>query len=113
MKALSKTFLMLAALNCGVASAERIKDLTTVTGVRANQLVGYGLVVGLDGTGDRTTQAPFTSQSLINMLQRQGVAIPPGTNLQLTNIAAVTVHAEIPPFAKPGQTIDVNVSGAE
>lgn len=90
--------------------AERIKDLASVSGVRANQLVGYGLVVGLDGTGDRTTQAPFTTQSLINMLERLGVTLPPGTNLQLKNIAAVAVHAELAPFAKPGQTIDVTVS---
>ena len=101
---------LLAAFSIGAAHAERIKDLTTVSGVRGNQLVGYGLVVGLDGTGDRTTQAPFTSQSLINMLQRLGVSIPPGTNLQLSNIAAVSVHAELPPFAKPGQTIDITVS---
>ena len=92
------------------ARAERIKDLATVAGVRSNQLVGYGLVVGLDGTGDQTTQAPFTTQSLINMLERLGVTLPPGTNLQLKNIAAVAVHADLPPFAKPGQTIDVTVS---
>lgn len=102
--------LLFCLLPCGAAHADRIKDLTSVEGVRGNQLVGYGLVVGLDGTGDRTTQAPFTSQSLINMLQRLGVSIPPGTNLQLSNIAAVAVHAELPPFAKPGQTIDVTVS---
>jgi flagellar P-ring protein precursor FlgI len=110
MKLMSKVLVAFVAFGCGIAHAERIKDLTSISGVRSNQLVGYGLVVGLDGTGDRTTQAPFTSQSLINMLQRLGVAIPPGTNLQLSNIAAVTVHAEIPPFAKPGQTIDVTVS---
>lgn len=92
------------------AKAERIKDLASVSGVRANQLVGYGLVVGLDGTGDRTTQAPFTTQSLINMLERLGVTLPPGTNLQLKNIAAVAVHGELAPFAKRGQTIDVTVS---
>jgi flagellar P-ring protein precursor FlgI len=92
------------------ARAERIKDLATVAGVRTNQLVGYGLVVGLDGTGDQTTQAPFTTQSLINMLERLGVTIPAGTSLQLKNIAAVVVHTELPPFAKPGQNIDVTVS---
>ncbi|MEE4185180.1 MAG: flagellar basal body P-ring protein FlgI [Gammaproteobacteria bacterium] len=92
------------------ASAERIKDVATVAGVRANQLVGYGLVVGLDGTGDRTIQAPFTSQALLNALNQLGVRLPPDTNLQLQNIAAVAVHAELPPFAKPGQTIDVTVS---
>ncbi len=92
------------------ARAERIKDLATVAGVRTNQLVGYGLVVGLDGTGDQTTQAPFTTQSLVSMLERLGVTLPPGLNLQLKNIAAVAVHAELPPFAKPGQTIDITVS---
>ena len=90
--------------------AERIKDLASVAGVRSNQLVGYGLVVGLNGTGDQTTQTPFTVQSIINMLTQFGVTIPPGTNLQLKNVAAVTLHAELPPFAKPGQDIDVTVS---
>jgi flagellar P-ring protein precursor FlgI len=104
------TALLVCLTPFAAANAERIKDLTSVEGVRGNQLVGYGLVVGLDGSGDRTTQAPFTSQSLINMLQRLGVSIPPGTNLQLSNIAAVAVHAELPPFAKPGQKIDVTVS---
>jgi flagellar P-ring protein precursor FlgI len=94
----------------GQAHADRIKDLATVGGVRENQLVGYGLVVGLDGTGDQTTQAPFTTQALISMLERLGVTIPAGTNLQLKNIAAVVVHANLPPFAKSGQTIDVTAS---
>jgi flagellar P-ring protein precursor FlgI len=92
------------------AHAERVKDLASVAGVRANQLVGYGLVVGLDGTGDQTSQAPFTIQSIRNMLAKFGVAIPPNVNPQLKNVAAVTVHAELPPFAKPGQTIDVTVN---
>jgi flagellar P-ring protein FlgI len=78
--------------------------------VRSNQLVGYGLVVGLDGTGDQTSQAPFTVQSLKNMLASFGVTIPPNVNPQLKNVAAVAIHAELPPFAKPGQTIDVTVS---
>lgn len=101
------------ALLAGLAApvqAERIKDLASVAGVRTNQLVGYGLVVGLDGTGDQTTQAPFTVQSIENMLQRFGVTIPPNTNPQLKNVAAVTVTAELPPFVKPGQTIDVTVA---
>jgi len=93
----------------GGAHAERIKDIATVGGVRSNQLVGYGLVVGLDGTGDQTTQAPFTIQSIVNMLQRFGVTIPPNTNPQLKNVAAVTVTADLPPFAKPGQSLDVTV----
>ena len=90
--------------------AERIKDLASVSGVRGNQLVGYGLVVGLDGTGDQTSQAPFTIQSIKNMLAKFGVTIPPNVNPQLKNVAAVTVHAELPPFSKAGQTIDVTVS---
>ncbi len=92
------------------ALAERVKDLASVAGVRDNQLVGYGLVVGLNGTGDQTTQTPFTVQSIINMLTQFGITIPPGTNLQLKNVAAVTVHADIPAFAKPGQRLDVTVS---
>jgi len=91
------------------ASAERVKDLASVAGVRGNQLVGYGLVVGLDGTGDQTSQAPFTIQSIKNMLAKFGVTIPATANPQLKNVAAVTVHAELPPFIKPGQTIDVTV----
>ncbi|MDJ0941592.1 MAG: flagellar basal body P-ring protein FlgI [Woeseiaceae bacterium] len=91
------------------AMAERVKDLASVAGVRDNQLVGYGLVVGLNGTGDQTTQTPFTVQSIINMLIQFGITIPPGTNLQLKNVAAVTVHADLPAFAKPGQKIDVTV----
>ena len=98
------------ALQMAPARADRIKDLAEVAGVRQNQLVGYGLVVGLDGTGDQTTQAPFTTQSLISMLERLGVSIPAGTNLQLKNVAAVAVHADLPAFAKSGQRIDVTVS---
>jgi flagellar P-ring protein precursor FlgI len=92
------------------AHAERVKDLASVQGVRANQLVGYGLVVGLAGTGDQTSQAPFTIQSIKNMLIRYGVTIPANTNPQLKNVAAVTVHADLPPFSKTGQTIDITVS---
>lgn len=94
----------------GLAHAERIKDLASVAGVRSNQLIGYGLVVGLDGTGDQTSQTPFTTQSLKNMLSQLGVVVPPDVNPQLKNVAAVIVHAELPPFAKTGQTIDVTVS---
>ncbi len=92
------------------AFAERIKDVATVAGVRGNQLVGYGLVVGLDGTGDQTSQAPFTIQSLKSMLSQFGIVMPAGVTPQLKNIAAVAVNAELPPFAKPGQTLDVTVS---
>ncbi len=101
--------LFVAAFLAEQAWADRVKDLASVAGVRNNQLVGYGIVVGLNGTGDQTTQTPFTVQSIVNMLTEFGVTIPPGTNLQLKNVAAVTVHADLPPFAKPGQTIDVTV----
>jgi len=92
------------------AEAIRIKEVAAVQGVRSNQLVGYGLVVGLDGTGDQTTQTPFTTQSLQAMLQQLGVTVPAGTTMQLRNVAAVLVTAQLPPFAQPGQSIDVNVS---
>nr|WP_018174473.1 MULTISPECIES: flagellar basal body P-ring protein FlgI [unclassified Thioalkalivibrio] len=88
---------------------ERVKDVASVFGVRENQLVGYGLVVGLDGTGDQTTQTPFTIQSLNNMLGQLGLT-PEAGNPQLRNVAAVMVTADLPPFAKPGQRIDVTVS---
>ncbi len=91
-------------------AAERIKNLASIQGVRENQLLGYGLVVGLDGTGDQTTQAPFTVNSTLTMLAQMGVKFPPGTNLQLKNVAAVTVTASLPAFARPGQTIDITVS---
>ncbi|HET7809729.1 MAG TPA: flagellar basal body P-ring protein FlgI [Steroidobacteraceae bacterium] len=101
---------VLALSAAGAARAERVKDLASVQGVRNNQLVGYGLVVGLDGTGDQTSQTPFTLQSIKNMLARYGVTIPPGTNPQLKNVAAVTVTADLPAFAKPGQAIDITVA---
>ena len=104
-------FLTLAlALMPGIAAAERIKDLAAVAGVRDNQLLGYGLVVGLDGTGDQTTQTPFTIQAIRNMLNQLGIVVPDNVNPQLKNVAAVMVHATLPPFAKPGSTIDVTVS---
>ncbi len=87
--------------------AERIKDLASIAGVRNNQLVGYGLVVGLNGTGDKTL---FTGQSLRTMLRELGITLPPGTNPKSKNVAAVAVHTDLPPFAKPGQTIDVTIS---
>jgi flagellar P-ring protein FlgI len=97
-------------LSAPFASAERIKDMAQIQGVRTNQLVGYGLVVGLDGTGDQTSQAPFTVQSLNNMLAQLGVTIPPNVTPQLKNVAAVAVHAVLPAFIKPGQTIDITVN---
>lgn len=102
--------LALCLLPFTAAQAERIKDLASVAGVRDNQLLGYGLVVGLDGTGDKTNQTPFTIQSLKSMLAQYGVTIPPNLNPQVKNVAAVAIHATLPPFAKPGQAIDVTVS---
>jgi flagellar P-ring protein precursor FlgI len=99
--------LLVAWLAITPAQAERIKDIASVAGVRSNQLVGYGLVVGLDGTGDKTS---FTSQTFRNMLNNFGVAIPADVDPKSKNIAAVAIHAELPPFAKPGQTIDITVS---
>ncbi|GAA0782333.1 flagellar basal body P-ring protein FlgI [Castellaniella ginsengisoli] len=94
----------------GAAQAERIKDLASFTGVRENQLIGYGLVVGLDGSGDQVRQTPFTQQSLTNMLSQLGVTVPQGTNMQVKNVAAVMVTARLPAFAQPGQSLDVVVS---
>lgn len=93
-----------------LVAAERIKDLASLQGVRNNQLVGYGLVAGLDGSGDQTTQAPFTSQSVINMLAQLGTTVNSVQGLQLKNVAAVMVTANLPPFARIGQQIDVTVS---
>ncbi len=92
------------------AQATRIKEVASIQGVRSNQLVGYGLVVGLDGTGDQSTSAPFTAQSLNALLQQMGVTVPTGTNMQVKNVAAVMVTAQLPAFAQPGQVIDINVS---
>uniref|UniRef100_UPI00333E283E flagellar basal body P-ring protein FlgI n=1 Tax=Castellaniella defragrans TaxID=75697 RepID=UPI00333E283E len=92
------------------ARAERVKDLASFQGVRENQLIGYGLVVGLDGSGDQVRQTPFTQQSLTNMLSQLGVTVPQGTNMQVKNVAAVIVTARLPAFTQPGQTLDVVVS---
>ena len=102
--------LVLLAVFAAPAQADRLKDIASIAGVRDNQLVGYGLVVGLDGTGDQTTQTPFTVQSMNNMLANLGVRLPPGTNLQVKNVASVMVTADLPAFARPGQQIDVTVS---
>lgn len=110
-KASYKLALLLCCLVFGQSvNAERIKDLASIAGVRGNPLVGYGIVVGLDGTGDQTSQTPFTVQSVITMLRQFGVTIPPGVTPQLKNVAAVSLHAELPAFAKPGQTIDITAS---
>ena len=115
MTRIEKTFLaflwvLMALLVMDTARAERIKDIASIAGVRNNQLVGYGIVVGLDGSGDQTTQTPFTVQSMINMLSAMGVNLPPGLALQLKNVAAVMVTANLPPFARTGQPIDITVS---
>ena len=100
------TFLMFALVS-GPVVADRLKDLTRVKGVRDNQLLGYGLVVGLDGTGD---SGPATRQTFRNMMNRFGISIPEGVNPNTDNVAAVSVHATLPPFAKNGQELDITVS---
>src|SRR5258706_2744292 len=107
---LSLALLSLLYLVASAAHAERIKDLASTQGVRPNQLIGYGLEVGLDGSGDQTTQTPFTVQSLQTLLSQLGITLPPGTNPQLKNVAAVMVTAVLPPFAQPGQQVDVTAS---
>jgi len=98
------------AAGASAAHAERLKDLASIQGVRGNQLIGYGLVVGLDGSGDQVRQTPFTQQSLTNMLSQLGITVPAGSNMQLKNVAAVMVTTTLPAFARPGQTLDVVVS---
>jgi len=110
MNTIHKNVILLLLLGIAVSGpvcAERIKDIASIEGVRSNQLVGYGLVVGLDKSGDKTT---FTGQSLRSMLTRLGITLPPGLDPKSKNIAAVSVQAELPPFAKSGQAIDVTVS---
>ena len=107
MKIWRQLSVMLVLLTASTAYAERIKDITSISGVRSNQLVGYGLVVGLDGTGDK---APFTTQTFRNMMSEFGITLPAGTDPKLKNVAAVSVTADLPPFAKPGQRVDVTVA---
>ena len=104
--------LLICMLLAGPSLAARIKEVAEIEGVRSNQLTGFGLVVGLDGTGDQTTQMPYTSQGLSNYLQQLGITLSAASasSLQLKNVAAVMVTAQLPPFARPGQTLDVNVS---
>jgi flagellar P-ring protein precursor FlgI len=94
------------------AHASRIKEVAAIEGVRSNQLTGFGLVVGLDGTGDQTTQMPYTSQGITNYLKQLGITLPAASvaSLQLKNVAAVLVTTQLPAFARPGQALDVNVS---
>jgi flagellar P-ring protein FlgI len=101
---------LLAMTSTPLAHAEKVRDLAQVAGVRQNQLVGYGLVAGLDGSGDQTSQTPFTTQSIDNMLQQFGITVPANVRPQLKNVAAVMVTADLPPFAKPGQAIDITVA---
>lgn len=103
-------FITLMGVSPLTKAASRIKDLVDIAGVRENQIVGYGLVVGLDGTGDKISQSPFTQQSFRNMLVQFGIRLPQALNFDLKNVAAVAVSAKLPPFAKLGQNIDVNVS---
>ncbi|MBL4782134.1 MAG: flagellar basal body P-ring protein FlgI [Porticoccaceae bacterium] len=107
---ISSLMAMLLLCSALSAQAERLKDITSIAGVRSNPLVGYGLVIGLNGSGDSTNSAPFTVQSLKSMLAKFGVVVPPNVNPSLKNVAAVMIHAELPPFAKAGQTIDITVS---
>jgi flagellar P-ring protein precursor FlgI len=107
---LAHLLICVAAGLAPAAQAEPLKALASVQGVRDNPLIGYGLMVGLDGTGDQTMQTPFTTQSLNSMLAQLGVTLPPGANMQLKNVAAVMVTATLPAFARPGQALDVTVS---
>jgi len=107
MKPIKLFILLILVMTQGSVWAERIKDITSIKGVRTNQLVGYGLVVGLDGSGDKTA---FTVQSLKSMLGQYGITLPANVNPQVKNIAAVAIHADLPAFAKIGQRIDITVS---
>ena len=100
--ALLLTVTLNASLWVAPASADRLKDIANLQGVQANQLVGVGLVTGLDGTGDQTTQAPFTAESFRAYLNQFGIPLPQGQNFQLSNVAVVSVQAELPAFTKPG-----------
>jgi len=107
-KAMIKSILLISCFSLTLPSyAARIKDVADVQGVRSNQLVGYGLVVGLPGTGEQT---PFTEQSFRTMLSNFGISLPSNMRAQIKNVAAVSVSAELPAFAKPGQTLDITVS---
>jgi flagellar P-ring protein precursor FlgI len=106
MKRIFSVLLAMLVLHSFGACAERIKDLASIQGVRDNQLIGYGIVVGLDGSGDQTTQTPFTVQSIITMLSQMGVNMPQSTSLQLKNVAAVVVTATLPAFARPDHRCD-------
>ncbi len=105
-----KRLLLLMLLISSISNiyAERIKDITSIQGIRSNQLIGYGLVVGLNGSGDSSSN--FTDDSMKNMLQQLGIVLPAGAKMPLKNVAAVSISAELPAFAKPGQKIDITAS---
>jgi len=107
MRLFSVVLAVVTLLLSSQAGAQRIKDVASIQGVRSNQLVGYGLVVGLPGTGE---QSPFTEQSFRTMLSNFGISLDANTKPKIKNVAAVAVHADLPAFAKPGQTIDITVS---
>jgi flagellar P-ring protein precursor FlgI len=103
---------LLGLLFAPATQAARIKEIASIEGVRSNQLTGFGLIVGLDGTGDQTTQMPYTTQGLSNYMRQLGMTLPAAqlSQLQMKNVAAVLVTAQLPAFARPGQTLDINVS---
>jgi flagellar P-ring protein precursor FlgI len=107
---ISAVMTLLILLLSSPANAERIKDLASIEGVRDNQLLGYGLVVGLDGSGDKVNSSPFVEQSLKSLMTQLGIVVPPGVKINPKNVAAVVVHANLPPFTKTGQKIDITVS---
>jgi len=107
---LTAVLVIAVGLVAPMAEAARVKDIASIAGVRSNQLIGYGLVVGLNGSGDKVNSSPFTGQSLRSMLTQLGIVVPTGIKLNPKNVAAVTIHADLPAFAKPGQKIDVTVS---
>ncbi|NVO06082.1 MAG: flagellar basal body P-ring protein FlgI, partial [Rhodoferax sp.] len=113
LRALVLVVFSLMGLVCSpAAQAARIKEIASIEGVRSNQLSGFGLIVGLDGTGDQTTQMPYTTQGLSNYLRQLGMTLPSAqlSQLQMKNVAAVLVTAQLPAFARPGQALDINVS---
>jgi len=114
---LRQALVLVSLAFCGLllaplAQAARLKEIASIEGVRSNQLTGFGLIVGLDGTGDQTTQMPYTAQGLSNYLRQLGMTLPAAqlSQLQMKNVAAVLVTAQLPAFARPGQTLDINVS---
>ena len=105
-----RSFLAAGLAGAAQADTTTIGQLVTVAGAPSNQLYGYGLVVGLPGTGDQTTQVPYTQQSILNMLRNMGIALPNVTTMQPNDVASVMITAEVPAFAHAGQRVDVTVS---